>query len=47
MAQMLGMREAAQLLEQSLREEEQTDQKLTMLAEESINQKANMQEKSK
>jgi ferritin-like metal-binding protein YciE len=43
MAQMLGMREAAQLLEQSLREEEQTDQKLTMLAEQSINQKANIQ----
>jgi ferritin-like metal-binding protein YciE len=47
MAQMLGMKDAAKLLEQSLQEEEATDKKLTMLAEKSINQKANMQDNRK
>lgn len=47
MAQMLGMKDAAQLLEQTLQEEEQTDKKLTKLAESSINQKANMQGSAK
>ncbi len=40
MAQQLGMSEAAQLLEQTLDEEKQTDAQLTQLAEQSVNQKA-------
>lgn len=40
MAQQLGMTEAAQLLEQTLDEEKQTDAKLTTLAEQNVNQKA-------
>ena len=40
MAQQLGMTEAAQLLEQTLDEEKQTDAQLTQLAEQSVNQKA-------
>ncbi len=39
-AQQLGMQEAAQLLEQTLEEEKQTDAQLTQLAEQSVNQKA-------
>ncbi len=39
-AQQLGMSEAAQLLEQTLDEEKQTDARLTQLAEQSVNQKA-------
>ena len=39
-AQQLGMNEAAQLLEQTLDEEKQTDAQLTQLAEQSVNQKA-------
>ncbi len=39
-AQQLGMSEAAQLLEQTLEEEKQTDAQLTQLAEQSVNQKA-------
>ena len=39
-AQQLGMQEAAQLLEQTLDEEKQTDAQLTQLAEQSVNQKA-------
>ena len=39
-AQQLGMNEAAQLLEQTLDEEKQTDARLTQLAEQSVNQKA-------
>lgn len=40
MAMQLGMTQAAQLLEQTLEEEKQTDEKLTMLAEQSVNMKA-------
>ncbi len=40
LAQGLGMNEAAQLLEQTLEEEKQTDAKLTKLAEQNVNQKA-------
>src|SRR4028118_902026 len=40
MAQQLGMQEAAQLLEQTLEEEKQTDALLTQLAEGNINQRA-------
>jgi ferritin-like metal-binding protein YciE len=39
-AQQLGMTEAAQLLEQTLEEEKQTDQLLTQIAESSVNLKA-------
>jgi len=39
-AQQLGMRDAVQLLEQTLKEESATDEKLTTLAEASINRKA-------
>ena len=39
-AQQLGMTDAAQLLEQTLDEEKQTDARLTQLAEQSVNQKA-------
>jgi len=39
-AQRLGKEEAARLLEETLREEKATDQKLTQLAESGINQKA-------
>ncbi len=39
-AQQLGMSDAAQLLEQTLDEEKQTDAQLTQLAEQSVNQKA-------
>ena len=39
-AQQLGMNEAAQLLEQTLDEEKQTDAQLTQLAEGNVNQKA-------
>jgi ferritin-like metal-binding protein YciE len=40
LAQQAGMTEAAQLLEQTLEEEKQTDAKLTTLAEQHVNQKA-------
>ena len=40
-AKKLGMSEAAQLLEQTLQEEKETDEKLTQLAESEINVKAN------
>ena len=40
LAQQLGMQDAAQLLEQTLEEEKQTDARLTQLAEQSVNQKA-------
>ncbi len=40
LAQQLGMQEAAQLLEQTLDEEKQTDAQLTQLAEQNVNQKA-------
>ena len=40
LAQQLGMQEAAQLLEQTLEEEKQTDAQLTQLAESSVNLKA-------
>jgi len=40
LAQQLGMQEAAQLLEQTLEEEKQTDAQLTQLAEQNVNQKA-------
>ena len=40
LAQQLGMTEVAQLLEQTLDEEKQTDARLTQLAEQNINQKA-------
>jgi ferritin-like metal-binding protein YciE len=40
MAQQLGMQEAAQLLEQTLEEEKQTDALLTQMAEQNINQRA-------
>ena len=40
LAQQLGMNEAAQLLEQTLEEEKQTDQRLTQIAEQRVNQKA-------
>ena len=40
LAQQLGMQEAAQLLEQTLEEEKQTDALLTQLAEQSVNKKA-------
>lgn len=40
LAQVLGYHEAAQLLEQTLQEEKNTDQKLTRLAESFINQRA-------
>ncbi len=39
-AKKLGMSEAAQLLEQTLQEEKETDEKLTQLAESEINVKA-------
>lgn len=39
-AQMLGQQQAAQLFEQTLKEEEATDKKLTMLAENSVNMRA-------
>lgn len=39
-AQQLGLTEAAQLLEQTLNEEKETDAKLTKLAEQNVNQKA-------
>ena len=40
LAKVLGYREGAQLLEQTLQEEKNTDQKLTQLAESFINQRA-------
>ena len=40
LAQQLGMQDAAQLLEQTLEEEKQTDARLTQLAEQGLNQKA-------
>jgi ferritin-like metal-binding protein YciE len=40
-AKKLGMSEAAQLLEQTLQEEKETDERLTQLAESEINVKAN------
>lgn len=40
LAQQAGMTEAAQLLEQTLEEEKQTDALLTQLAEQNVNQKA-------
>lgn len=40
MAQQLGLTEVAQLLEQTLDEEKQTDAQLTQLAEQNVNQKA-------
>ncbi|MDP9316850.1 MAG: ferritin-like domain-containing protein [Chloroflexota bacterium] len=40
LAQQAGMTEAAQLLEQTLEEEKQTDALLTRLAEQNVNQKA-------
>ena len=40
LAQQLGMQQAAQLLEQTLEEEKQTDARLTQLAEQNVNQKA-------
>lgn len=40
LAQGLGMNEAAQLLERTLEEEKQTDAKLTKLAEQNVNPKA-------
>jgi ferritin-like metal-binding protein YciE len=39
-AEMLGMREAASLLEQTLQEEKKADQKLTQLAESMVNDEA-------
>ena len=39
-AQALGQNEAAQLLEQTLQEEKQTDEKMTQLAEQLVNPKA-------
>src|SRR5687767_2989115 len=39
-AEQLGLRDAAQLLEQTLREEKKTDELLTTLAEAAANQKA-------
>mgnify|MGYP001774014755 CR=1 FL=1 len=39
-AQSLGMNEAAQLLEQTLNEEKQTDEQLTQIAEQNVNQQA-------
>jgi ferritin-like metal-binding protein YciE len=39
-ADLLGMDDARQLLEQTLREEEETDQNLTAIAEASVNQSA-------
>jgi ferritin-like metal-binding protein YciE len=41
-AQHLGLSEVVSLLEQTLEEEKQTDQKLTQLAESMINQEANV-----
>ena len=40
LAQQLGMTEAAQLLEQTLNEEKQQDERLTQLATQNVNQKA-------
>lgn len=40
LAQQLGLKDAAQLLEQTLEEEKQTDAQLTQLAEQNVNQKA-------
>lgn len=40
LAQTLGHKEAAQLLEQTLREEEETDKKLTMIAKKYVNVRA-------
>ena len=40
LAQQAGMREAVQLLEQTLQEEKRTDERLTQVAESSVNQKA-------
>jgi ferritin-like metal-binding protein YciE len=40
LAQQLGMNEAAQLLEQTLNEEKQQDERLTQLAQQNVNQKA-------
>jgi ferritin-like metal-binding protein YciE len=45
-AQLLGMQEAMELLEETLEEEKATDQKLTALAESQINFQANRQEAS-
>jgi ferritin-like metal-binding protein YciE len=39
-AQQMGMMEVAQLLEQTLEEEKQTDAKLTQIAEQNVNQQA-------
>lgn len=39
-AQTLGMNDAAQLLEQTLQEEKQTDDQLTQVAQQSVNQQA-------
>ncbi|HEU4859404.1 MAG TPA: ferritin-like domain-containing protein [Chitinophagaceae bacterium] len=44
-ARTLGMDEAAALLEQTLEEEKETDQKLTQIAESSINEEAEQEEK--
>ena len=43
-AQRLGMDEAAQLLDETLQEEKETDAKLTMLAEQAINAEAETEE---
>lgn len=43
-AQRLGMDEAAQLLDETLQEEKETDAKLTMLAEQAINAEAESEE---
>lgn len=40
LAQQAGMNDVAQLLEQTLQEEKQTDERLTALAESNVNQKA-------
>lgn len=43
-AQRLGMDEAVQLLDETLQEEKETDSKLTMLAEQAINEEAKSKE---
>ena len=45
-ARTLGMDEAAALLEQTLEEEKETDQKLTQIAESSINEEAEQEEEN-
>jgi ferritin-like metal-binding protein YciE len=39
-AEMMGMPEAAKLLDETLQEESQTDEELTMLADRSVNEEA-------